>query len=187
MDRYFEGETFDKQDVLILSEGEYIHCSFVGMDFSGESFKSSKIIDCSFKSCNLSNIELTNATVMNTEFDNCKLVGTNWTSVNRVSHPRFTACLLDFSIMQDLDLTKVEFEKCSLKDVDFSGAKLNLSHFKEANLENAVFNQCDLQQANFIDAVNYWIDPRYNKLKGAKFSMPNAITLFEAMGIEIVA
>ena len=76
---------------------------------------------------------------------------------------------VDFQNMGNLNFT-------FLVEADFAGS----------DLERALFKGCDLEKANFIGAKNYSIDVTANTIKGARFSLPEAISLFAALGIELV-
>ncbi|MDP2103500.1 MAG: hypothetical protein Q8K26_01100 [Candidatus Gracilibacteria bacterium] len=48
-----------------------------------------------------------------------------------------------------------------------------------------LFQNSNLTKVNFSGATNYYIDPTQNKLKGAKFSQPEVLSLLAGFGIEI--
>jgi uncharacterized protein YjbI with pentapeptide repeats len=68
--------------------------------------------------------------------------------------------------------------------VDFSDANLEKADFRGTDLEKSIFRNTDISGANFVGAKNYYISPQYNRLKGAKFSLPEAMSLL--YGLEIV-
>lgn len=43
----------------------------------------------------------------------------------------------------------------------------------------------NLEKADLRRARGYFIDPKFAKLKQAKFSFPDAVTLIEALGVEV--
>jgi len=70
---------------------------------------------------------------------------------------------------------KSDFIGVDLGDSDFSGSDLQESRFHNANLENV----------NFVGARNYYINPMNNKLKKAKFSSPEVLSLLAGFGISV--
>ena len=79
-----------------------------------------------------------------------------------------------------LDLKKqviegISFYNCTFENCNFSLSDFTRSTFKETNL------RC----ANFINACNYCIDFSYNSIEGAKFSLPEAISLLNSLDIEL--
>ena len=181
---YFEGEIFLKVPDLKEST-EFIDCTFKDLDLSGVSFKNSKFIDCKFMNCNCSGTTFLNSTLRDTYFSESKLVGINWSIANTVTGLEVKDCQLDLSVFQDMDLSHSKFFESSLKEVDFSGSKLVKVQFNECDLSACVFTRSDLSQADLKSAFNYTIDPNYTKLKNAKFSLPEAISLLRSLEIII--
>ena len=68
---------------------------------------------------------------------------------------------------------KTKFDKCSLKETDFTEVNLSASVFSDCDLTGAIFSNTILEKVDFRTANNYSIDPEFNKLKKAKFSAFN--------------
>ncbi|MEK2646303.1 pentapeptide repeat-containing protein [Bdellovibrio sp. BCCA] len=66
---------------------------------------------------------------------------------------------------------------------NFSGANLQKSSFQSSLLTGASFANANLEKADFRNAKNYFIDPRFVKMKEAQFSFPEAIVLLQALGV----
>ncbi len=185
---YFEDETFIKDEFKEFDKcenSEFIGCEFESIDFSNTSFKNSKLIECQFKNCNLSNIICSGLSFRDVSFSNSKMVGVNFSVCTSWFELSFIDSVLDYSVFQDIDGTNSSFKKCSLKEVDFSSSNLKNSNFEEANLIGANFTNSDMSGANFIGAINYFIDPQFVKIKKAKFSLPEALSLLKSFEIEI--
>jgi uncharacterized protein YjbI with pentapeptide repeats len=133
----------------------------------------------------MSNIIILSSTFSDAKFSICKLVGMNWSSCSNLRDLKFFDCKMDFSVFQDLNLQYLELNNCSLVDGDFSRSQLQNAKFINCNLKNSIFNNCDLEKADFRQSINYWLDPRACKLKNAKFSMPEAVALIEALGVKV--
>jgi uncharacterized protein YjbI with pentapeptide repeats len=91
---------------------------------------------------------------------------------------------LNYSAFIGLKLEKIRIKDCISREVDFSDANLEQADFGGTELENAIFRNSNLAGANFVGAKNYFISPQNNRLKGAKFSLPEAMSLL--YGLEIV-
>ncbi|MBT3241131.1 MAG: pentapeptide repeat-containing protein [Chloroflexi bacterium] len=193
---YYENERFSK---LILEKGRVEHVEFHDCEFNKSSFCESSFIkcifnNCRFTSCDLSNIGINNSSFIHTKFMGSKMIGIDWVSsglgkkeIIKINNPiSFYDCVLNYSVFLGLDLKNVQIEKCLAKEVDFSEAVLKGANFLNSDLAGSIFNQTDLTQANFVGAKNYSIVPGVNKLKGTKFSMPEAMSLLYSMEIEIV-
>ncbi|TNF01671.1 MAG: pentapeptide repeat-containing protein [Deltaproteobacteria bacterium] len=180
---YIEDENIVVSDFETLEGVEFVECHFKGQDFLGESLANTKFIECTFEKCNLSNCSTTGASFRDAKFNESKLLGLNFTTCNNLSDLSFDHCLMDLCIFQALKLKATRFHECSLKGADFSDADLGKTDFTRCNLENTLFNGADLREADLREAANYFIEPAWTKIKGARFSMPEAMTLFKGLGI----
>jgi uncharacterized protein YjbI with pentapeptide repeats len=52
-------------------------------------------------------------------------------------------------------------------------------------LRNSKFQNTNLANADLRTAKNYYIDPTHNKLKGARFSYPEVLSLLIPFGINV--
>jgi len=57
---------------------------------------------------------------------------------------------------------------------------LNSSDFMHSS-----FNKTNLTSTDFTEAINYSIDPNNCNIKGAKFSLPEALSLLDQWGIKV--
>jgi uncharacterized protein YjbI with pentapeptide repeats len=73
----------------------------------------------------------------------------------------------------------------SARDVEFSQAILAKASFGETSLSGASFNGADLTDADFRTAKGYSIHPLHTKVKGARFSYPEALVLLSALGVRV--
>ena len=113
-------------------------------------------------------------------------MGVDFTSVNRlILKINFHECLIKNCIFSELSLSETEFINCEILSSDFYGTDLSKSDFSESNLKDSIFENTNLKEANFTKASQYRIHPLTNKVKYARFSMPDAMTLLQALDIEI--
>lgn len=97
----------------------------------------------------------------------------------------FDSCQLDHSIFYKMKLNRSSFLNSQLKGVDFSEADLKKSKLIGCNLLGATFQNTMLELADLRNATNYAIDPEQNRIKGAKFSVPEVIGLLDKYHIKI--
>ena len=85
----------------------------------------------------------------------------------------------------ELDLKNTIFDSCQILDSDFFNTNLMKANFEGSNLEGTRFDSCNLNEASFKNTKNYQIDINRNKVKNAKFSFPEVISLLDVFNIKI--
>ena len=165
-----------------LTSFEFENCEFNGISFSVFSLKRSLFADCKINNCNLAGKELLSGTFRDVQFTGSKLMGLNWCNLNRLENCSFTDCKLDLCSFQGQKLKRTGFINCSLKEVDFSDADLTECDFSGSFLAGASFVRANLAKADLRSAKNYFIDPSFTKIKGARFKLPEALVLLQALG-----
>jgi uncharacterized protein YjbI with pentapeptide repeats len=120
-------------------------------------------------------------------------MGINWTKASwgkreiaqLVKAADFQGCMMNYSSFLGLNLQGVNFVGCTLLEVDFSEIDLRKADFSDSDLERAIFRNSDIREADFSKARNYTLSPQLNKIKGAKFSLPEAMSLLYSMDIDL--
>jgi fluoroquinolone resistance protein len=74
--------------------------------------------------------------------------------------------------------------KCNVKNVDFREADLSLADMQYSDFVESLFINSNLSDADFSHAINYSINVTLNKIKNAKFMLPEAAGLL--YGLEII-
>ena len=191
-DRTYAEETFEqvqlKQNDVVSAE--FRECRFVRCGFSDSVLRACAFEECVFLECDLSLVKLPHSSFSSTRFEGSKIIGVNWTEARwmalRLWQPvRFKNCIINHSTFLGLDLKGVSFVECMAKDVDFREANLSKADFSGSDLTGAQFGGTNLTGANLQSALNYSIDPGRNVLKGARFSLPEAMSLLSGLDIEI--
>ena len=175
-------KTFDKVVFIDkkVSNREFEDCVFKNCDFSNSDFSNNTFMDCEFINCNLS------MAALGGHFSNCKLLGIQFNScADFMFAVSFTDCILDYASFSNKKMPKTKFNSCSMKEVSFIGTNVSNSVFDNCNLENAVFNDTELKEVNFLTAYNYKIDPEFNSMRKAKFSMQGIPGLLDKYDIKI--
>ena len=172
-------------EILAEQRSELSGYDFTEINLTDANLKSAIFIDCKFTSCNLSNVSFMNVVLRGVVFANCNLMGINWTEVRKGGDYSFAGSKLDYGCFQSVDLRNVKFEDCSIKEADFSGANLSKASFRGSHLAGTSFANVNIEKADFRSARNYFIDPKFAKLKEAKFSFPEVLVLIQALGAEV--
>ena len=79
----------------------------------------------------------------------------------------------------------MNFEESKITDCDFGNSNLSESSFKESYLSGSIFDNCNLQKTDFRNSKDYSFNINKNKVKGAKFSYPEALNLLNVFEIKI--
>jgi fluoroquinolone resistance protein len=180
----------DLTNTTLLSK-QFEDCYFTDCNFSNTKFTNCKFYQCKFHNCNLSLLDVSSCTFFDTTFEACKAIGINWTKAAwpniKLSSPiHFTRCTLNDSSFFGLSLKEIIITECTAHEVDFREAYCSAADFSHTDFAGSLFNNTNLTKANFIEALNYRINPTFNKIKKAKFSLPEAISLLKSLDIELV-
>lgn len=189
----YNEQTFKSIDIESGSlEGKaFYDCSFQNCKFNDGELIKCRFNDCTFENCNLTMTKVQGSSFRNVTFKKCKIIGVNWTSaswpnVNMSRAVEFDDCILDSCIFSGLFLQEMKMEGCHSHHIDFSESDCEYASFIQSDLEGSIFEHTNLIKADFTDAINYTIDIFNNKLKGAKFSLPEAERLLLSLDIEII-
>ena len=172
-------------------EFEDIH----GQDFEDDTFErclfiatdahEAKFVDCQFETSSLSSMKIDGA-VLQATFHNCKIEGINFFTAKReVLSLSFENCLIRYSSFAELKLKETSFAGCTMEQVDFADADLTQADFTDCSFEDCTFRNTNLTKADFRRARGYQIDPRINKVKGARFEVPEVLGLLSAFEIKL--
>lgn len=188
----FSERVFDGLDLKgkALRGMDFNACVFSNCDLTAALLEDSRFAACRFRSCNLSLAKLGGSSFREVSFASCKLAGVNWTeaATPRIKLPAqlsFEDCVLTDAVFLGLYLRGVSFINCLAKGADFREADLNGASLKGTDLSGALFGGTDLSGADLRQARNYAIRPDGNKLKGTRFSLPEAMGLLYCMDIEL--
>lgn len=171
------GKTFDE-------------CTFTDCSFNETQFTACNFADCSFKHCDLSLMQVKSSRFRNIDYTHCQISGVNWSAaapamISNQAALKFTSCGLNYATFIVTKYRGMVMRDCSARDVDFSDADLQKAIFCGTNLTNSRFANTDLTGADFRGASSYIIPPEFNKIKGAYFSLPDAIGLLYGLDIHL--
>lgn len=77
------------------------------------------------------------------------------------------------------------FIACNFSQVDFVEADLSGSTFDNCDLNGTIFERTNLEKVDFRTAGNYSFDPDLNRVKKARFSIPDVVGLLRKYDIRI--
>jgi fluoroquinolone resistance protein len=188
----YVGETFaDLEAEEAVFDGiEFEDCHFRRCRFPSSTFRSCLFVNCLFEACDLSLLKVPASRFTSAQFTDCKLIGVDWCEASSLTglttSMSFQRCVLSYGFFVKLDLTGAQIVECQAHEVDFTGATLQRVSFVKCDLEGAKFLETDLREADFTGAYGYIIDPTRNKVKKARFSLPEAIGLLKAFGVVVM-
>jgi uncharacterized protein YjbI with pentapeptide repeats len=187
-DQVFKGLTLSNDSVISSSFHE---CRFVGNSFVETNFQNCRFIQCEFNGCDLSLAQFTSCVFSGVQFEASRLIGIDWTradwNTSSLGKPvKFDKCNISHSTFIGLKLDTITIIDCTAHDVDFREADLSRTDFDGTDLTESLFLNTNLSKADFSGARNYAISPETNTLKGAKFSLPEAMSLLFNLDIVLV-
>ncbi len=178
VDLVHEGQTFRQR--------EFASCTFERCRFGRSVFQECRFEGCTFKECDLGVIQVPGSIFIDVRFEGCKMIGVDWTAINtRLLRMGFDRCVLTHSTFARMDLRGMNLTACVCHDCDFLGANLGGALCRDTDLAKSRFVQTDLSGADFAGATRYLIDPTSNRVKGAIFSLPEAVSLLRGLGVVI--
>lgn len=181
-------ETQEKKFRDISFEGgepqSFLECQFEKCIFDRVDLSKWRFFDCKFVSCSFVVLKLENARFQGVSFIESKLMGVDFT----LCDPTFFEICFQKSLLHSCNFAQMKLKGCSftdsvLKECIFSQASCEKVSFARSSLAGSIFHQTNLEKADFTDAIEYGMDPVDNRLKGAKFSMPEAAELIKGLGV----
>jgi uncharacterized protein YjbI with pentapeptide repeats len=85
----------------------------------------------------------------------------------------------------EMPFRKFDFSGNIIQESIFEECDLQESNFKDCRLEATQFFKCNIRKADFRDAKGYAIDVSSSKIKQAKFSYPEVMSLLASLEIKI--
>ena len=180
----------DLHKAQILSS-EFYDCVFRECNFVESILNKCRFVNSSFKSCDLSLIQVLESSFSVTRFEDSKVMGVNWAQADwptsGLGKPlEFLRSVISHSTFIGLSLKDLKIKDCVAIDVDFREADLSQADFAGTDLSKSLFKDTNLTEADLSQARNYDIDPGQNILQGAKFSLPEAMSLLYSMEIILI-
>ena len=190
-ERLYEGQTFEG----LRLEDEYLdHLRFVDCHFINCTFEGGVLTDCAFAACTWTGCKVINVTSRRTQirslsFEQCDLVGltaADWLPASRFMAPleHLTNCRLKYVTFQQMALAGFDFGGNEVVDGLFSGCDLSGAGFHSCSLLRTEFADCNLTKADFRGATGWQVDLPSCRMRGARFSFPEAVRLLASAGVQ---
>ncbi len=169
-----------------LPKGEYENCTFAGCDFSNTDLSGFKFLACKFTGCNLSLVTLGKTVFQSVQFKESKMLGLRFEACNPFGLSfGFENCGLNHSSFYRLKARQTIFKNCQLQETDFTEADLTGAVFDHCDLARATFARTVLEKADFRTAYHYALDPEANRIRKARFALPQVVGLLSKYDIQI--
>lgn len=165
---------------------DFSNCAFERCRFARAAFEECRFEACTFRECDLSVVKLPASQFIDVRFEGCKMLGVDWTVINqRIFRAAFEKCVLSDSSFARMDMRGLSLRECVAHDCDFLESNLAKVVCCKTDFAQSRFSGTNLSQADFSGAVRYRIDPTMNNVKGAIFSLPEAVSLLRGLGVVI--
>ncbi|MGO4292539.1 pentapeptide repeat-containing protein [Chitinophaga sp. RAB17] len=165
---------------------EFYECQFYKCSLKECIFEDCSFERCTFEDCDLSLIQFRKTAFSRVVLQHSKAIGVAWHNARDPLTIDFHHSRISYCSFSGKNLKKGVFIHCQADEVDFSACNLSLANFTGTDLAGARFANTDLTQANFVGAQRYAINVQENKVRKAKFSLPDALALLDGLGVEIV-
>lgn len=183
LNKRFESINYEDKHII----GRYFdNCVFHKSTIKGCLFEDCSFNKCTFEETDLSLIKFKDTYVSDCILINCKAIGVLWYDTLNPFAIQAKGTILSYSSFFGKNLKKVKLQKCIAWEVDFTGCNMSSADVSGTDFMGSTFSDTDLRLANFTGSENYHIDPAGNKIKGATFQLPAAISFLDSLGIKIV-
>jgi fluoroquinolone resistance protein len=179
----YKSINFNQYDV---SGHTFENCVFESCHFIEMSLSKAGFLSCKFNNSEIVLTKLEQATLNTVDFIDCKVMGLSFADCNKFGFfINFENCLIDNTSYYSNNLKKAKFVKCQIRNTDFSECDMREAVFSNTKFERTVFKNCNLEKADFRSASDYAVDPFNNKIKKAKFTLPEAQSFLDFLGIDL--
>lgn len=189
---YFEGEIIKDKKIREekLENYEFIDCEFKNCDFENCKILGCSFVNCSFNKCNIISLISQYSDIKDATFTNCNIIGIQWRDFKasgRYSHTiyKLKDCYLKYNSFLGMNFKKFDFSSNVIQESVFEECDLVESSFKDCTLDATQIYKCNISKADFRGARGYAIDITSNKMKEARFSYPEVVSLLDSLGIKI--
>lgn len=168
-------------------------CLFEDCRFQEITLRGCRFTGCHFSRCRLGGLTFDNVQAMGNSLEECVVLGVDWSSLvdprkqdlGFLPFDSLARCTLHHCVFFHLDLRKFSFTGCDLTGSFFEGCRLHAADFSRCLLQSTAFSHNDLTGADFRHATGYSFSVESNRMKDAKFSMPDAMNLLYGLGLQI--
>lgn len=145
-------------------------------------------MECQFRECVVTSLDTKYTVVKNASLTDCSLVGVHWGTMQSEytqTIEKLSGCRMKYNSFVGMNLKKSSFCRMELVDSVFEECRLEEGDFSESRLDRTQFLNCDLRKADFRGAQGYQVDITSCRMKDAKFSFPEVVSLLGVLGIRV--
>lgn len=170
---------------------KFLDCCFENCSFEDCVINHCHFVNCSFYNCNIISLTSQYSEIKNAVFEKCNLIGIHtWNDLLPVGKytcaiERIENCCLKYNSFIEMNFRKFDFSGNVIQESMFEECNLQESSFRNCRLEATQFSRCDVRKADFREAKGYVIDIPSNKLRQAKFSFPEVVSLLDSLELKI--
>ncbi len=188
-----DNDNHDNQAYKLINFSQYDvightfeNCLFQSCHFNEMSLAKAGFFSCKFINSEIVLTKIEQTTLNTVMFIDSKIMGLSFADCNKFGFLlQFENCLIDNTVYYLNNFKKGKFINCHVRNTDFTECDMRETDFSNTKFEKTTFKKCNLGKADFRTASNYGIDPFDNKIKKAKFSLPEAQSFLEFLRIEI--
>jgi fluoroquinolone resistance protein len=174
-----------------INASEFHGCIFRRCSFVESVFHRCRFVECTFIQSDLSLVQVPGSVFSAVCFEASRVIGVNWAQADwsgtQLGEPLgFHESAIRHATFIGLDLKRIQIKDCVATEADFREADLSGADFSGTDLSGSLFLNTTLRGADLSSARNYTIAPRQNDLRGAKFSLPEAMSLLHNLDIKLV-
>ncbi len=164
---------------------EFCDCAFSRCDFAGAEFRDCRFDRCTFTACDLSLARVPDSRFSAVQIVECRAVGIDWSGATARAALELTFLRSDLSqsVFLERATRRLSLLDCVAREVEFAGADLRGARFAGTDLSGARFLETELTEADFRGARGYFLDPSRNRVRKARFALPEAVALLGAFDI----
>ena len=186
----YVGFTYDATDAadVVLASVSFEDCVFEGLALESTRLVHCSFVDCVFRDCDLGVLLADDCVWRDVAFERCRMQGVDWRAPKGAglgNQLRFDGCFLRYGVFMAAHLPRVKFANSDLRETEFSDADLTGASFAGCDLSGARFHNARLTEADFRGAQGYDLDVTTKLIKGATFSMPEAVRLLNGLDITV--
>ncbi len=184
---HFEEEFSGKDFTQDSPSGiEYERCLFRDSTFYRANLSNAVLTECEFENCDLSMAITADTVIQDCNFRSCKMLGVSLEQCNELGLS-FTMedCDLSHATFHGIRLAPGRFTRIKFHETDFTESDFREAVFDDCDFSGAVFGRTDLEKADFRTSFNFSIDPENNRIKRARFSVPELRGLLDKYDIVI--
>nr|MDD6335235.1 pentapeptide repeat-containing protein [bacterium] len=170
------------------------HCTFTDCKMEANSLEGCHFNECTFINCRIAENFFDACTARHALLRHCTVVSLDWSQLTKLK-AHFSAllpfgtvesCTFAYCTFASLKLADMDFSQSTFKGCTFDACCLAGASFQKSALPDTLFIDNDMRRADFTGARDYALSPLSNRLEGAAFSLPEALSLLEAMDIRLI-